>query len=61
MDKTYDIRNIDELHRLRADHYEETKHLSREEFLRQSNENGRRIWEEMQARKREKMSAAQIN
>jgi hypothetical protein len=61
MDKTYDIRKIDELHRLRADLYEETKHLSDEELIKQSNENGRHIWEEMQARKREKMSAARTN
>ena len=59
MTKTYDIRKIDELHRLRADHYEETKHLSREEFLKQSNETGRRIWEEMQARKQKKANVAQ--
>jgi len=47
MTKTYDIRKIEELHRLRADSYEETKHLSTEEFLKRSNEVGRRMHEKM--------------
>ena len=44
--KTYDIRKIEELHKLRADLYEERKHLSIEEQIRLSNENGRRIREQ---------------
>ena len=32
MAKTYDIRKIEELHKLRADLYEERKHLSPEEY-----------------------------
>ena len=45
---------IEYLHKIRAEHYEATKHLSNEEFLKLSNENGRRIREYAQARKRAK-------
>ena len=45
MIKTYDIRKIDELHKLRADNYEKTKHLSNEELIKLSNENGKRLRE----------------
>ena len=55
MTKTYDIRKIEELHRLRADNYEATKHLSPEELIRRSNEIGRRMHEESMARKRAKV------
>ena len=50
--KVYDIRRIDELHRLRADIYEERKHLSIEEQLKISNEEGKKGWEKVQAMKR---------
>ena len=55
MIKTYDIRKIEELHRLRADMYEERKHLPREEQIRRSNEYGRRMYEQSLARKRAKV------
>ena len=51
MTKTYDIRKIDELHKLRADNYEKTKHLSNEELIKLSNENGKRLREKAQALK----------
>ena len=51
MTKTYDIRKIEELHRLRADLYEERKHLSMEEQIEISNREGRKIWEKMMAMK----------
>ena len=54
MTKTYDIRKIEELHRLRADMYEERKHLPVSEQIRISNEIGRRMHEQAQARKRAK-------
>jgi len=54
--KTYDIRKIEELHKLRADMYEERKHLPIEEQIRLTNENGRRIREKSQTMKREKIS-----
>jgi len=57
MTKTYDIRNIDELHKLRADHYDEIKHLSSEELLKLSNENGRLLREKALAMKVEKVQA----
>ena len=50
--KTYDIRNIDELHRLRADLQEENKHLSPIELLEKSNEEGRKFWEKLQEMKK---------
>jgi hypothetical protein len=51
MIKTYDIRKIDELHKLRADLYEERKHLTIEEQIKLSNENGRRLHEQSKARR----------
>ena len=51
MAKTYDITKIDELYKLREDNYNETKHLSNEELLKLSNENGRRLREEAMAMK----------
>ena len=57
MTKTYDIRNIDELHKLRSDHYDEIKHLSSEELLKLSNENGRLLREKALAMKQEKVHA----
>jgi len=51
MTKTYDIRKIEELHKLREDLYEERKHLSVEEQVRLSNENGRRLREQYTTRK----------
>ena len=53
MSETYDIRKIEELHRLRADNYEKTKHLSNEELIKLSNENGRRIREKALALKQQ--------
>jgi hypothetical protein len=52
MNKTYDIRKIDELHRLRADIYEERKHLTPAEQVRISNEEGRKVLERAQAMKK---------
>ena len=60
MIKTYDIRKIDELHKLRADNYEKTKHLSSEELIKLSNENGRRIREKAQAKKQEMIKNSDI-
>jgi len=51
---TYDIRKIEELHQLRADYYDETKNLSDQEFLKLSNESGKRLREVAMARKRDK-------
>jgi|GEM_PF-3132532 len=59
MTKTYDIRKIEELHKLRADLYEERKHLSIEEQLRISNENGRRLHEQAMARKMARLSGGE--
>ena len=47
--KTYDIRNIDELHMLRSDLYEERKHLPLEEQVRISNEVADRVLSEIEA------------
>jgi len=55
MAKTYDIRKIEELHRLRADNYEATKHLTPEELIRRSNENGRRMHEQYMARRQARL------
>ena len=52
MNKSYDIRKIDELHKLRADIYEERKHLSPAERRKISNEEGRKVWEKAQTMKR---------
>ena len=52
MNRTYDIRKQEELHRLRADIYEERKHLTPEERRRVSNEEGRRVFERVQELKR---------
>ena len=49
MCKTYDIRKIDELHKLRADLYEERKHLSPAEYAKISNERGRKAMAEIEA------------
>ena len=49
MIKAYDIRQIDELHRLRADIYEERKHLSPAEQRNISNAEGRKVWEQAKA------------
>jgi len=49
--KTYDIRKIDELHRLRADLYEERKHLTFDEWRKISNEEGKKIYEKAQKMK----------
>ena len=46
---------IEYLHKIREENYEATKHLSDEEFLKLSNENGRRIREYAKARKAAKM------
>ena len=54
MNKTYDIRKIEELHRLRADIYEERKHLSPAERRDVSNAEGRKVWEKAQAMKQAK-------
>ena len=54
MTKTYDIRKIEELYRLRADNYETTKHLTREELMKRSNENGRRMHEKVMAMRQAK-------
>lgn len=51
VNKTYDIRNIDELHRLRADIYEERKHLTFAERRKISNAEGKKVWERAQAAK----------
>ena len=51
MSRTYDIRKIEELHKLRADLYEERKHLTPSERRRVSNEEGRRVMEIAQAMK----------
>ena len=51
---------IEYLHEIRAKHYEAVKHLPREEQIRLSNENGRRIREYAQARKRTKQSTANM-
>jgi len=51
MNKVYDIRKIDELHRLRADIYEERKHLSAAERRAISNDDGRKIYEILQTTK----------
>lgn len=48
MNKVYDIRKIDELHKLRADMYEERKHLTPAEWRKLSNDEGRKIWEKAQ-------------
>ena len=53
MTKTYDIRKIEELHQLRADLYEERKHLSVDEQRRITNENGKKIWREIQKLKQQ--------
>ena len=45
---------IEYLHKIREENYEATKHLSPEELLKLSNENGRRIREYAQARKQAK-------
>jgi len=55
--KTYDIRNIEELHRLRADLYEDRKHLTPEEWLKKSNEDGRAFREKLQAMNRSAATA----
>ena len=52
LNRTYDIRKIDELHKLRADYYDEREHLSNVEFLKLSNENGKRLREKAQAMKK---------
>ena len=52
MNKVYNIRNIDELHKLRADIYEERKHLTPAERREISNNEGRKVWERAQAMKR---------
>jgi len=48
MSKVYDIRKIDELHKLRSDLYEERKHLTSAERREISNDEGKRIWEKAQ-------------
>ena len=56
MHKTYDIRKIEELHRLRADMYEERKHLTPAERAKISNEAAKRVRaeiEEMRQRKKQ--------
>ena len=45
---------IEYLHKIRAENYEATKHLSPEERVKRSNENAKRIREYAQARKRAK-------
>ena len=57
MTKTYDIRKIDELHRLRSDIYEERKHLTPSERRKISNNEGRRVWEKVQAMRQIKKTA----
>ena len=52
MNKVYVIRNIDELHKLRADLYEERKHLTPAERRKISNDEGRKVWERAQTMKR---------
>ena len=49
MNKSYDIRKIDELHKLRADIYEERKHLTSAERRKISNDEGRKILKKVQA------------
>ena len=55
--KFYDIRNIDELHRLRADLYEERKHLSADELIKATYEAGREFREKVEAARRESAKA----
>ena len=45
---------IEYLHKIRAENYEATKHLSDEEFLKYSNENAKRVREYALERKRAK-------
>ncbi|MCL2197337.1 MAG: hypothetical protein FWB80_00285 [Defluviitaleaceae bacterium] len=49
MNKAYDIRKIDELHKLRADIYEERKHLTPTERRKISNDEGKVVWESVQS------------
>jgi len=51
MDKIYDIRKIEELHKLRADIYEERKHLTPAERCKVSNDEGKKVWEKAQMMK----------
>jgi len=48
MSKVYDIRKLDELHKLRSDLYEERKHLTPAERRKTSNDEGKRVWEKAQ-------------
>ena len=49
MEKTYDLRKIEELHRLRADIYEERKHFTLEEWRKASSDAGKKVREEIEA------------
>ena len=51
MSKVYDIRKIDELHKLRSDLYEERKHLTPAERRKVSNDEGKKVWEKAQRMK----------
>ena len=58
MRKNYDIRKIEELHRLRADMYEEYKHMTTEEMINRSNEAARKSIAKIEEIRRQKQAAA---
>ena len=47
--------SIEYLHKIRAEHWEEIKHLTPEERLKLANENGRRLHEKAMAMKKAKV------
>ncbi|GHU44621.1 hypothetical protein FACS1894111_12190 [Clostridia bacterium] len=52
MSNKYDITKMEELHKLRADHYEETKHLTPMQQTEEINKRAKSAWEYIDGLKR---------
>ena len=51
--KSHDSFNVDDIHRIREEHYESIKHMRPEELISHYNESGERAWEYLQALQRD--------